>query len=183
MSINKFVSQTWPSILAAGYKENETASSHIYPRVEIKRLSQKEIVEAEQGRSVAAGTSPPQQSINGPPTRGTKITRVSRERRRCLTSWYDWKCNRCKNRNPGNWFTCNQPECPGEATDRQLPEGSWQCKTFCGQNNWSFDHYCNACERPNPTINPNELKRRPLGLVGRPRELQQWFGRPPTIDP
>ena len=228
MSINKFVEQTWPSVLYERYKEKEPAPSHISPKVVVRKLTQREIEEASKGMYLRSGkelstnrlhnhtsmiSSTPQPSHktqstqtegngqttyesqsnqierNRTETRGpvfnrlSMITKVSQERRKCLRGWQDWRCQVCEGRNPAIWYTCNKPNCIGEATDRQLPEFSWQCKLVCGQNNWALDHYCNACLRPNPTINPSGLRPRPVRMERRPRGLQQWFSRPPMLEP
>ena len=108
---------------------------------------------------------------------------TSERRRICFRQWNDWRCVACNSRNPATWYTCNKESCNGQATDRQLPEESWQCELICGQTNWRGDHYCSGCLKPSPHISPDQLRHRSNDLRPRPRHKQRWFSRPPILEP
>ena len=100
-------------------------------------------------------------------------TTLSEKRREDFQRWKDWKCRVCRDQNPANWYTCNGTGCSGRATERQLPNNSWQCELTCGQNNWQHDVWCHCCMKANPAVSTDRLRPRPSTWVPQPRPLQK----------
>ena len=58
----------------------------------------------------------------------------SQKRREAMFKWQDWACKECKKQNSGRFYKCLY--CEGQATNRQIPQDSWQCKCITGRNTW-----------------------------------------------
>ena len=111
------------------------------------------------------------------------------ERQAAFSTWKDWICARCNGNNSGGFYTCGAQNCNGQATQRQVPPDSWQCRRrdrfhrICGQNVWSGDHYCYTDLSANPAIHPNFLREQTLQVRPLPRIQQIWPSQLPSIEP
>ena len=111
------------------------------------------------------------------------ISRPTRnnERLKVVSKWYDWKCQKCSQINPGHFSKCLN--CKDQATLRQIPSDSWRC-TACphGRNNWSNYNYCSSCLEPNQNVPRNKLCFKPKLLKTFGREMT-WSPILPVINP
>ena len=118
---------------------------------------------------------------NSPQKGETQRSEKSTKRREALNQWFDWSCKTCNKHNSGRFCKCFY--CGEHATERQIPQNSWQCKSCAfGRNTWIGDHYCTSCLEPNPDIPADRRNRLPNNAEGYGRS-SKWTPIEPAIPP
>ena len=118
---------------------------------------------------------------NSPQRGDTQRSEKSEKRREALSQWFDWSCPNCKKHNSGRFCKCFY--CGEQATPRQIPKTSWQCKNCAfGRNTWIGDHYCTSCLQANPEIPEDKRNKLPYNAEGYGRS-SKWTPIEPAISP